>query len=95
MERDVVDTRQRSAVFNALHRAQRERFYISFSCAGSYLPNHKGKRAPYMRFAWPILFKTADLAWQAIHVLPVFANQGAIPGRGRIKSVCVERTMIA
>lgn len=91
---DLTPT-QRANHFAYVRRRNRERWYISFSCADSFIPNHKGNGAPYVRYVWPVLFKSRDLAETAVSVLPVFANRQAIPGRGRIKSVCVEKTVIA
>lgn len=79
-----------SGRLHALAREQRERFYISFNCRGSY--NHSlGK---YERYAWPKLFTTYEAAQRAISLLPVFQNKDATHNRGRIVSVCVEKVTL-
>lgn len=90
-----LNAKQKVGYWSSVTRQNRERWYISFNCANSYIPDYKGKRAPYVRYVWPVLFKSRDLAETAVSVLPVFANSEAVPGRGRIKSVSVEKTTIA
>lgn len=92
---DNLTAKQKVGHWSSVTRQNRERWYISFNCTNSFIPNYQGRRAPYVRYVWPVLFKTRDLAETAVSVLPVFANSEAIPGRGRIKSVSVEKTMIA
>lgn len=92
---DDLTPRQKAGHFASLARQQRERFYIQFNTANSFIPNHKGPRAPYVRCVWPVLFKTRVLAETAMKVLPIFANANNLNlGRGRIKSASIERVLI-
>lgn len=74
----------------ALERRNRERFYIAFSCWDG--PPWGGYTGTFRKFAWPILFRTEELALAAAALLNPFQNTDAIPGRGRIKSFTIEKT---
>jgi hypothetical protein len=83
--------RKLSGLWSSLLRQDRSRWVITFNCTGSWNP----ETGNYTRYVWPILFRSREAADAAVKILPVFANAAAIPGRGRIKSVCVEPRKIA
>lgn len=78
------------ATMRKLYRLEGERWYISFNTKGSYDPVN-GK---WMKSVWPILFHSEEAARLVVEKFPVFANKEEMPGRGRIKSCCVERLLL-
>lgn len=89
MSNGELTPRQKAAKMGRLKRLMNTRYYISFNCKGSWLGGHR-----YIQYAWPVLFPTRDLAETALEILPIFANKEACPGRGRIVSATIERTII-
>lgn len=78
---DPKSPRDRGRWSSFLNR-RRARFYISFSLKGP--PDARGR---WPRGAWPVLFHREEDAWEAIRLLPVFANAK----QHGIKSCTVQR----
>ena len=84
------ETEARAREFSRLLQLRRTRYVITFNLAGSYNP----ATGRYDKAYWPILFRSLEEADLALKTLPIFANSAAMPGRGRIKSACIEKRLI-
>lgn len=85
------DQKTAARMLRRFEEGQRTRFYIAFSCAGSHTGQYPGS---HRRYVWPLLFKTEDDAHEFANMVNPFRNVAAIPGRGRIKSYTVEKTVL-
>ena len=94
------ERRQRSqaAKWANLLRRRRERFYIQLTCKGSWdpkLPDRYDRPfGGYRRYVWPKLFPTREIAMQAAEILRPFRATAAVPGRGRVVSYTIEKTLL-
>jgi len=93
--------RSHAAKWAALLRRRRERFYIALSCKDSWDPDAlrwpgsgSDVRGAYRRFVWPKLFPTRKIAEQAAEILRPFRATAAVPGRGRVVSYTIEKTLL-